>query len=87
MRQRPLDGGGVGLRFLLFKPHIQAKGDAPQALITLQRALSLAQPEGYARVFLDEGAPMRKLISDFGVWVEKQPGGARSENRIICRGT
>jgi LuxR family maltose regulon positive regulatory protein len=33
-----------------------------QALSVLQRALSLAQPEGYMRIFLDEGEPMLKLL-------------------------
>ncbi len=45
---------------------VQAKDDIPQALTTLERALSLAQPEGYMRVFLDEGAPMAKLLRRAG---------------------
>jgi LuxR family maltose regulon positive regulatory protein len=57
---------------------LQAEGDAPLALTAVQRALSLAQPEGYVRLFLDEGTTMRLLISDFRFWIEKH-GGARSE--------
>jgi LuxR family maltose regulon positive regulatory protein len=34
-----------------------------QALGVLQQALTLAMPEGYARVFLDEGAPMQALLA------------------------
>ena len=30
----------------------------------LHRALTLAEPEGYARVFLDEGSPMLTLLRD-----------------------
>jgi LuxR family maltose regulon positive regulatory protein len=41
----------------------QACGDIPQALPTLERALLLAEPEGYVRLFVDEGAPMRQLLS------------------------
>jgi LuxR family maltose regulon positive regulatory protein len=40
----------------------QALGDAEQALASLARALSLAEPDGYLRVFLDEGEPMRRLL-------------------------
>ncbi len=38
------------------------RGDASQALVALQQALSLAEPEGYARTFLDEGPPMADLL-------------------------
>jgi LuxR family maltose regulon positive regulatory protein len=40
----------------------QVQGDLPAALASLQRALTLAAPEGYARVFLDEGADMAILL-------------------------
>jgi LuxR family maltose regulon positive regulatory protein len=42
----------------------QMQGDFPAALAHLERALRLAEPEGYARVFLDEGIPMAKLFRD-----------------------
>jgi len=40
----------------------QARGDLPAALASLQRAVSLAEPEGYVRIFADEGAPMAALL-------------------------
>ena len=40
----------------------QAQGDIPAALVALQRALTLAEPEGYLRIFVDEGAPMASLL-------------------------
>jgi LuxR family maltose regulon positive regulatory protein len=43
----------------------RAQGQAPQALATLERALTLAKPEGYLRTFVDEGEAMRFLIVDF----------------------
>jgi LuxR family maltose regulon positive regulatory protein len=43
----------------------QAQGDHPQALAALERALSLSEPEGYLRIFVDEGESMQSLISDF----------------------
>jgi LuxR family maltose regulon positive regulatory protein len=40
----------------------EGKKDMDQALAVLEKALLYAQPEGYARVFLDEGEPMAKLL-------------------------
>jgi LuxR family maltose regulon positive regulatory protein len=41
---------------------LQALGDQDQALTALEHALSLAEPEGYMRIFIDEGAPMGRLL-------------------------
>ncbi len=43
----------------------QAQGNLPRALASLERALTLAEPEGYVRTFVDEGEPLRLLIVDF----------------------
>jgi LuxR family maltose regulon positive regulatory protein len=40
-----------------------AQGDLPAALLPLQHALALAEPEGYARMFLDEGSSMMQLLA------------------------
>jgi LuxR family maltose regulon positive regulatory protein len=40
----------------------QAQGDIPAALAPLSRALALAEPEGYIRIFVDEGSPMAHLL-------------------------
>jgi LuxR family maltose regulon positive regulatory protein len=40
----------------------QAQGDQPRALASLVRALTLAEPEGYVRIFVDEGEPMVALL-------------------------
>ena len=42
----------------------QAQGDQPLALASLERALALAEPEGYVRIFVDEGEAMRWLIEE-----------------------
>ena len=34
------------------------------ALASLERGLALAEPEGYARIFVDEDAPMAQLLSE-----------------------
>jgi LuxR family transcriptional regulator, maltose regulon positive regulatory protein len=39
-----------------------ASGDEPAGLAALAEALTLATPEGYLRVFVDEGAPMATLL-------------------------
>ena len=36
--------------------------DTTQAFSTLEQALTLAQPEGFIRIFVDEGAPMAQLL-------------------------
>ena len=40
----------------------QAMQNTEQALNALQQALSLAQPEGYCRTFIDHGPPMQQLL-------------------------
>jgi LuxR family maltose regulon positive regulatory protein len=42
----------------------QALGDTPAALLSLGQALTLAEPEGYVRMFLDEGASMAQLLRE-----------------------
>jgi len=41
-----------------------ALGDTSAALEPLGRALSLAEPEGYVRVFVNEGMPMARLLKE-----------------------
>ncbi|GHO89456.1 LuxR C-terminal-related transcriptional regulator [Dictyobacter formicarum] len=40
----------------------ESQGEAGQALSAITRALSLAGPRGYLRIFLDEGAPLLILL-------------------------
>jgi LuxR family maltose regulon positive regulatory protein len=40
----------------------QTLGDIPSALASLDRAVTMAEPEGYVRVFVDEGPPMASLL-------------------------
>jgi len=42
----------------------QALGDLPAAFGFLDRAVTLAEPEGYVRVFADEGPPMTSLLRE-----------------------
>ena len=43
---------------------LHAQNDLNAALAALERALTLAAPEGYVRVFLDEGQPMAALLHE-----------------------
>jgi LuxR family maltose regulon positive regulatory protein len=40
----------------------------------LERALTLAEPEGYIRSFVDEGEPMRLLLLDYQAMIKKRIG-------------
>ncbi|HZG68322.1 MAG TPA: LuxR C-terminal-related transcriptional regulator, partial [Herpetosiphonaceae bacterium] len=42
----------------------QSQGDLARALAALAHALLLAEPEGYVRVFADEGPPMAALLGE-----------------------
>ena len=42
----------------------EAQGNIPTALAPLERALTLAEPEGYRRIFVDEGPPMARLLHE-----------------------
>ena len=41
---------------------LRVRGDVAAALVPLERALTLAEPEGYVRTFVDEGSPMATLL-------------------------
>ena len=54
---------GSMIKILALQAHaFQAQGDVDPALSALERALSLAEPEGYVRTFVDEGEPMARLL-------------------------
>jgi LuxR family maltose regulon positive regulatory protein len=59
----------------------QIEGDLPGALDALERALTLAEPEGYVRTFLDEGEPMRLLISELRLAIGKR---ARDGSHLLA---
>jgi LuxR family maltose regulon positive regulatory protein len=42
---------------------LEAQGNPVGALPMLERALTLATPEGYVRIFVDEGEPMAALLA------------------------
>ena len=61
------EGGGMGsvIEILVLQAiAYHAQGDLPAALLPLQHALALAEPEGYVRMFLDEGSSMLQLLRE-----------------------
>ena len=74
----------------------QMQGDISAALVPLERALTLAEPEGYVRIFVDEGPPMAVLLAKASRTLaettsrhldERSPGLHRTAHRIAARRT
>jgi LuxR family maltose regulon positive regulatory protein len=73
------DGGRLGsvIEILVLQALAhQAHGNLPLALVPLERALALAEPEGYVRLFVDEGPPMRELLTRLSAAREGESPGA-----------
>lgn len=63
-RKEAAGHAGSVIELLVFQAlAYQQMGDMSAALRVITHALSLAEPEGYVRVFLDQGKPMRELLS------------------------
>ena len=76
-------GGRMGsvIQILLLQALVyQAQDNLPHALAPLERALALAEPQGYVRLFVDEGESMRFLIADFRLQMDKRPRRAAGED-------
>jgi LuxR family maltose regulon positive regulatory protein len=48
----------------------RTRGNKPQAFASLKRALTLAKPEGYLRIFVDEGKTVSELLVELGASTE-----------------
>jgi len=55
-RQTELEG------LILLALVFSGQGETDQALVYLEKALSIGEPEGYIRIFVDEGPPMARLL-------------------------
>jgi LuxR family transcriptional regulator, maltose regulon positive regulatory protein len=58
---------------------LQARQEWTESLPTLESALTLAEPEGYVRVFVDEGAPMAVLLSE--IFKRRRKGSRNARQR------
>ena len=59
---------------------LHAAGDRAAALSVVTRAIGLAEPEGYVRVFADEGPPMAALLK----LAARQPGAPSGAGRLLA---
>ena len=57
-------GGEASSRSFCCALALEAQGNIPTGLVPLKRALDIASPEGYVRIFVDEGKPMAQLLSE-----------------------
>lgn len=76
IRQTAEKAGGTGwlIAALVLESLIHwANGQTARARASLERALTLAAPEGYIRTFVDEGAAMRELLLNFRKQIAHQP--------------
>jgi LuxR family maltose regulon positive regulatory protein len=65
LREKAEEGGRTGrvLQVLVLQALAdQLRGNLDRAITTLGQALRLAEPEGYIRLFVDEGEPMERLL-------------------------
>ena len=51
------------MRVLIALAH-QARGERNKSMVALEQVLITAKPEGYVRVFVDEGDPMKALLRE-----------------------
>ena len=62
---------------------VQARRETGGAFVALERALTLAEAEGYVRVFVDEGASMAALLSEF---LKARRRGGRGTKQLASLG-
>jgi LuxR family maltose regulon positive regulatory protein len=60
---------------------LQPRHEHGEALASLERSLALAEPEGYVRVFVDEGEPMKALLSE--LLNERRKGPREAHRRAV----
>jgi LuxR family maltose regulon positive regulatory protein len=67
VRERARDEGRGGLEVEALALRSLAEwgiGDRPGAMVSLEEALRLAEPEGYVRLFIDLGLPMLRILQE-----------------------
>ena len=76
--------GGIGLVIeilILQALAFQGKKDTNHCLAVLERALALAEPEGYVRIFLDEGETMTRLLCQ----VQSRQAGSNYATELLSK--
>ena len=65
-------GAAIEMRILRSLAFVR-RGDTRKAEADLERALALAEPEGYVRIFIDESQPMQLLLTQWLAHAEAGP--------------
>jgi len=52
---------------------LHAQGENESARQALKESLTLAEPGGFIRLFVDAGEPMRLLLQDLASWIDQHP--------------
>ncbi len=68
LEETALSAGRIGRVLEILLLHalaLRQSGDSEQSLMVLTKCLAFAEPEGYVRLFLDEGQPMRLLLAQW----------------------
>jgi LuxR family maltose regulon positive regulatory protein len=68
----------LALRGLIF----QAQGNGARAQECIEQSLTLAEAEGYVRLFVDEGEPMRLLLREYQSLIRRQISDRVDEQSI-----
>jgi LuxR family maltose regulon positive regulatory protein len=78
-------GRGIEILVLQALAH-HAQDDQDRARTAVGRAVALAEPEGYVRTFLDEGEPLRSLLSDLRHHLagQAEAEGAQDRGRLLA---
>ena len=81
----PKERMGSVLEILLLRAlALQAQRKQEEVLRTLGRALAVAEPEGYIRLFVDEGEPMAHLLMQMQrLPLANQPGSMHYRERLL----
>jgi LuxR family maltose regulon positive regulatory protein len=62
---------------------LETQAHSAESVEALVRALTLAEPEGYDRIFVDEGKPMEKAIRNFRGEIGKRKDPTELQTRLI----
>jgi LuxR family transcriptional regulator, maltose regulon positive regulatory protein len=60
------------------------QNDTARALEYLERALTMAEPEGYVRIFVDEGEPMQKAIGNLRREIGSRKDPTELQTRLMA---
>jgi len=80
----------LGLVWLQVKVHAfraliyASLGDLSESQVSLECALTLAGPEGYIRIFVDEGEPMREVIRNWRLETGRHKDLTEAQTRLMA---